>query len=256
MEKFVFLCYHISAIFNPQSLFGRINLLQKEQIMSHRALSLIAYTSVAVFSGILLGLIFGAAGSWQYAAGWAFWVSFCVPTLMITAFFLKEDPALIERRIFPVETRPRQLIGQGIAGVLFAALMILPALDYRNGWSRLPLAVSLAGDAMVIIGFVIVFFVFRENTFASRAVEIMHHQQVIQTGPYAVVRHPMYLGALMVILAMPFALGSLLGVFIALPLMGVIVCRILDEEKLLRAELDGYSDYCRKTKYRLIPYVW
>ncbi|MDY3281954.1 methyltransferase family protein [Dysosmobacter sp.] len=224
--------------------------------MKKSKLFLLTYISVVFFFLVLLGLIFGIANDWRFVLGWLFWISFCTPTLVITTYFLKEDPALIERRVIPQETRPKQIIGQSIAGVLFIALIVIPVIDYRNKWSTLPFAVSLIADICVVAGFVIVFKVFKENTFASRAIEVMDNQKVIKSGIYSKVRHPMYLGAGLVILATPFSLGSLLGILIALPLIIVIVFRIMDEEKMLMEELDGYCDYCNETKYRLIPYVW
>ena len=224
--------------------------------MKKSKLFLLTYISVVFFFLVLLGLIFGIANDWRFVLGWLFWISFCTPTLVITTYFLKEDPALIERRVIPQETRPKQIIGQSIAGVLFIALIVIPVIDYRNKWSTLPFAVSLIADICVVAGFVIVFKVFKENTFVSRAIEVMDNQKVIKSGIYSKVRHPMYLGAGLVILATPFSLGSLLGILIALPLIIVIVFRIMDEEKMLMEELDGYCDYCNETKYRLIPYVW
>lgn len=224
--------------------------------MKKSKLFLLTYILLVVFFLVLLGLILGVANDWGFILGWLFWLSFCIPTFVVTAYFLKEDPALIERRIIPQETRPKQMIGQSIAGVLFIALIVIPAIDYRKEWSTLPFAVSLIADLCVIVGFVIVFKVFKTNTFASRAIEVMENQKVIKSGIYAKVRHPMYLGAVLVILATPFSLGSLLGILVALPLIIVIVFRIIDEEKMLIEELEGYCDYCKETKYRLIPYVW
>ena len=175
---------------------------------------------------------------------------------MITAYFLKKDPELIQRRVIPTETRPQQIIGQSLAGLLFMALIIVPALDHKYGWSSVPIVYSIMADCSVIMGFWIVFEVFKVNTYASRAIETMEKQKVIKTGVYAHIRHPMYLGAALIIVMTPIAMSSLYGLLISVPLIVVIVLRILDEEKMLVLELDGYEQYCKEVKYRLIPYIW
>ncbi|MDO4477968.1 MAG: isoprenylcysteine carboxylmethyltransferase family protein [Lachnospiraceae bacterium] len=224
--------------------------------MDKKRLILITYSSVAAFFVMLLLMIFPVAGDWHFRSGWLFWAVFCAPTLLITAYFLKKDPALIERRMLPQETRPQQMIGQSIAGLLFCAIIILPALDHRFTWSHVPFGLSFVGAGLILAGFVLVFLVFRENSFASRAVQLMKDQEVITTGPYALVRHPMYLGAVLVIVATPVALGSWWGLLLSAPLVGVIIFRIRDEEMMLLSGLPGYEAYCRRTRYRLIPFIW
>ena len=176
---------------------------------------------------------------------------------MITAYFLQNDPALIERRIRPAETRPAQIVGQSMAAILFfGGIIILPSLDYRFEWSFVPPWISMLGAVVVFGGFVIVFIVFKSNTFASRSIEHMEGQQVIFTGLYSIVRHPMYSGAILIIFATPVVLGSVLGLIPAVLLFFIIVLRIHDEEKMLKTELIGYKEYCEKVRFRLIPYVW
>ncbi len=226
------------------------------RLMKKRTLFFLTYTSVLVFFVILMGLIFIPAGDWSFALGWLFWLSFCAPTLLITAYFLRVNPALIERRILPRESRPKQIAGQSIAGILFGALIAVPSAGYRLGWTAVPAGLSVLADICIVTGFAVVFAVFRENTFASRAIELMSEQKVIKTGLYSKVRHPMYSGAVLIILATPFALGSWAGLAVAPVLVGVVIFRILDEEKLLADGLKGYRQYCEETKYRLIPYIW
>lgn len=199
--------------------------------MKKTTLYAVTYSSVLIFFAFLFGLIFVPAGTLYFWKGWIYWVVFCVSTFVITAYFLKYDPALIERRIRPTETRPMQMIGQSVAAVLFMGGMIfLPSLDYRLGWSTVPIWISILANILVIIGFTIVFAVFKVNTFTSRAVEHMEGQTVITVGPYSVVRHPMYSGAALIIFATSLALDSLWGLVPALLLMIVIVLRILDEK--------------------------
>ena len=224
--------------------------------MSTRKLYFVTFFSVVVFFGILLVLIIGISHDYCFLQGWIYWFSFCLPTLLITAYFLKKDPELIQRRVIPTETRPQQIIGQSLAGLLFMALIIVPALDHKYGWSSVPIVYSIMADCSVIMGFWIVFEVFKVNTYASRAIETMEKQKVIKTGVYAHIRHPMYLGAALIIVMTPIAMSSLYGLLISVPLIVVIVLRILDEEKMLVLELDGYEQYCKEVKYRLIPYIW
>ncbi len=213
--------------------------------------------STASFFAVLFCIIFCAAGSLAFWNGWMYWLVFCVSTTLITIYFLQNDPALIERRICPVETRPVQRIGQSAAAILFlGGTVFLPSLAYRFGWSSLPPWISIFGAVAAAAGFAVVFLVFNVNSFASRAVEHMAGQQVISAGPYSVVRHPMYSGAVLVIFATPLALGSLFGLIPAALLVLVILLRIYDEEKMLKSELTGYQEYCEKIKFKLVPYVW
>ena len=166
---------------------------------------------------------------------------------------------MLERRTKagPVaEKEPRQKLIQLAASVSFLAVLIVPALDRRFGWSHLPGAVVVVGDDLVALGFLVVFYVFKENTFTSAVVEVAADQRVIETGPYAVVRHPMYSGALALIAGIPLALGSLVGLVTFVPFVAVIVARLLDVERFLSTRLRGYDAYCERTPYRLIPRVW
>ena len=138
----------------------------------------------------------------------------------------------------------------------FIGLIVVPALDHRFAWSTVPAYVSIAGDVLVFLGLLIIFFVFKENTYTSAVIEVDAQQKVVTTGPYALIRHPMYAGALVMFVGMPLALGSLWGLLTIIPLTVVIVLRLLDEEKFLARNLPGYSDYSNKIGYRLLPYVW
>ena len=225
--------------------------------MKKLTLYIITYLSVAIFFALLFLAIFLPAGRLNFWNGWLYWLVFCIPTFMITAYFLQNDPALIERRIRPAETRPAQIVGQSMAAILFfGGIIILPSLDYRFEWSFVPPWISMLGAVVVFGGFVIVFIVFKSNTFASRSIEHMEGQQVIFTGLYSIVRHPMYSGAILIIFATPVVLGSVLGLIPAVLLFFIIVLRIHDEEKMLKTELIGYKEYCEKVRFRLIPYVW
>lgn len=204
-------------------------------------------------------LLFVPAGTLHYWQAWAFLAVFLGASLAITAYLFRHDRELLERRLRAgpsAETEASQKIIQAFAGLVFIAALVVPALDHRFGWSHLPLPVVLAGDVLVALGFLIVFRVFRVNTFTASTIEVAAEQQVITTGPYALVRHPMYAGALLLFLGIPLALGSLWGLLVFVPALLVLVWRLVDEEKFLVDNLAGYEAYRRKTRYRLIPHIW
>ena len=180
-------------------------------------------------------------------------------SLAITLYLARMDPALLQRRTQagPVAEKERsQKIIQGLASLSFVSTVVIPALDHRFGWSHPPLPVVIAGDALVLLGFLAVFLVFRENTFTSSVIEVAAGQRVIDSGPYALVRHPMYAGALVLVAGIPMALGSVVGLAAFPPFVGVIAWRLLDEERFLVAHLVGYAAYSQRIRWRLIPHVW
>jgi protein-S-isoprenylcysteine O-methyltransferase Ste14 len=211
------------------------------------------------FQLVLAVLLFLPAWTLRFWQAWAYWILFCFCTLTMTPYFLKHDPQLVERRLEVgpgAEQRKSQKIIQAIAGVLTIALFVVPGLDHRFQWSSVPAAVVLLSDVLVVLALMAFFFVFRENSYAASTVKVEADQQVITTGPYRVVRHPMYAGAIVMFLATPIALSSLWALIVAVPLCGVIIVRLLDEERYLSANLRGYDDYCGKVRYRLAPFVW
>ena len=212
---------------------------------------------VLVFFVVFAVLIFLPAGTLRFWQGWVFFAVFCASTLYITIYFLVRDPDLIGRRVKTGETRKEQKIFQTISGtVFFIGLLVIPGLDFRFSWSSVPVPLTLVSDALVLLGFVIVFLVFRTNSFTSATIEVSENQKVIDTGVYAVVRHPMYMGAVLILIFSPLALDSFWALIPGLCICVFVVLRLLDEEKFLSVELDGYKAYCEKTRYRLIPYIW
>ena len=208
---------------------------------------------------VMAALLFLPAGTLDYWQAWAFLAVFGVSALAITLYLMKKDPKLLERRVQagPTAEKERsQKIIQSISTVMFIAMLVVPALDHRFKWSPVPGSVSVVGDALVALGFLIIFFVYKENTFASATIEIHPGQKVISTGLYSLVRHPMYMGALFLFVGMPLSLGSWRGIFVFLFFMPALLWRIIDEEKLLTKDLPGYAEYKDKVRYRLIPFVW
>ena len=198
----------------------------------------------------------GTLRSWQ---AWNFLVLFAIACVAMNVWFMKRDPKLIERRLSmgeKGEKRPLQKLVQFTLGPAFVLTFVLAGLDHRFGWTRVPDAIAIIANALVGIGLLVFFVVFRENSFASATVEIDAEQKVVTSGPYALVRHPMYTGGLLFLFAMPLALGSFVAqIFFPLFLV-LIVLRMQDEERLLAEKLPGYSDYMRATPYRLLPGIY
>ncbi len=170
--------------------------------------------------------------------------------------FFKRDPEFLERRMRYREKEREQvsiIIGGAIVFLVGIAVIIL---DRYYSWSDVPTVAVILADAVSLLGYGIIFLAFRENSYASRIIEVERGQKVISSGPYAIIRHPMYLGNIIMMLAMPVALGSWAGVPFLLLYILVIIARILNEEKVLLRDLPGYAEYCRVTRYRLIPKIW
>lgn len=226
---------------------------------SSAALKSQALLGLAALAAILAVVVFGAAGTVRYAEAWVFLGTFFGSSLAITVYLMRRDPKLLQRRVRggPVaEQRPRQRVIQRLASGAFLGIIAVPALDHRFRWSHVPLPVVVAGDVLVALGFFAVSLVFRENSYASAVIEVGAEQKVIDTGPYALVRHPMYAGALVLLAGIPPALGSFWGLLLLAPFTAVIVWRLLDEEAFLLEQLPGYAAYRSKTPYRLIPFLW
>ncbi len=204
-------------------------------------------------------LIFLPAWTLDYWQAWIFLIVFSVVVLAITAYLMKKDPGLLERRIRggpKAEKEKSQKIIQVFAQIAFIAVIVFPAIDHHFAWSTVPTGIALTGDVFVGIGLLIVFFVFRENTFASGIIETSTDQKIVSTGPYSIVRHPMYIGALVMLFGVPLALGSWWGLVLIIPITVVIVWRLLDEEKYLAKNLPGYTEYQKKVRYCLLPFIW
>jgi protein-S-isoprenylcysteine O-methyltransferase Ste14 len=218
-----------------------------------------AIGALARFEVFVAAIIILPAWSIRYWQGWLFWLVFSAMVWWITLYFLKHDPHLIAGRMKggpSAEQQTTQKIIQALAAMLSAAMVVVPGLDHHFGWSSVPAPIVLLADAMIVAGFAIMFRVFQENSFAVSTIKVETAQRVISTGPYAIVRHPMYAGASLSILATPLALGSLVAMPIAVALIAVLVVRLLDEERYLVVNLPGYESYRNSVRYRLLPMVW
>jgi protein-S-isoprenylcysteine O-methyltransferase Ste14 len=210
-------------------------------------------------SGFFIALIFLTAGTWDYWQGWLFLAVFAASTAGFTLYLAIFDKPLLERRLRAGpwhEQRRSQQVIVSLVYVAFFAFLILPILDYRHGLSRVSPWVSLVGNAIIVLSFLAIFRVVRVNSWAASNVRVEAGQQVIDTGPYAHVRHPMYASAIWLFVGIPLALGSWWTLALLVPLIPVLMWRLLDEEKLLARELPGYTEYMRRVRYRLVPRVW
>jgi protein-S-isoprenylcysteine O-methyltransferase Ste14 len=205
----------------------------------------------------VLGLCFFLpAGSLRYWQGWMYMGAIGLAVAAFGVYLFKHDISLLERRMRTREKRKEQKLIIRLSIVFFPLIFCLPGLDKRFGWSQVPPAVEIAAMAAVLIGYWLVTVVFRANSYASRVVEVEKEQPVISSGPYAVVRHPMYAALIPFYLPTPLALGSYWALIPTALFLLIFIPRIKDEEEELLNNLDGYQEYVRKVKYRLIPRVW
>ena len=208
--------------------------------------------------GLLLvgALLFLPAGTLCYANGWLFLGLLFLPMLALGAVLFCKAPALLEKRISAKETERAQKGVVALSGILFLAGFLVAGLDFRYGWSNVPLWVVIVASAVLLISYALYAEVMRENAFLSRTVEIQNNQTVVDTGLYGVVRHPMYAVTLWLFLSIPLVLGSWWSLLCFLPYIAVIAVRICNEEKVLEAGLAGYTEYKKRVKYRLFPFIW
>lgn len=209
-----------------------------------------------IFFILLAALLFIPAGSIHYWQAWVFIAVISWPMPFSSIYFMKRDPQLVERRLRTKEPDSEQKTIIRYAQWMTLVAMLIPGLDHRFGWSRVPLWLTILSLAVVSAGDLLTIWVMKENSFASRTVQVEEGQTVISTGPYRLVRHPMYFGALLMMVFTPLGLGSwwaLPGFVLIIPFF---VLRLLREEKTLRQDLPGYSEYCLRTRFRLVPLLW
>lgn len=206
---------------------------------------------------IVLGLfILVPAGTINYWQVYVYIAVLVVPMIFVLFYFLQNDPIFLERRTRAKEKEKVQIIIQIVFTFILLSGFVIPGFDKRFGWSDIPIYIVIVADIVILFGYLIVFFVFKQNSYASRVVEVEKSQKVISTGLYGFVRHPMYIGVIIMFIPTPVALGSYWGLIPMVTIPLAIVFRILNEEKVLCKDLPGYKEYCQKTRYRLIPFIW
>lgn len=210
-----------------------------------------------IFGFLAVGiLIFAPAGTFEFKNGWLLIIILFVPMVIFGAVLLFKAPKLLERRL---DNKEKQSVQKGVvalSAVLFVIGFVVSGLDFKYGWSHIPQAAVLVASFFFLVSYGIYAEVMRENSYLSRTVKVENNQKVIDTGLYALVRHPMYAATVWMFLAIPIVLGSWIALIVFAHYPIIIVIRILNEEKVLEKELQGYSEYKKKVKYRLIPLVW
>ena len=218
-----------------------------------------AWVALAVLTAVMGLLLFVPAGTLRYWQAWVYLAIFTGASGLTTRDLASRDPALLERRMRGgpmAEKRAAQRIIMLCASSGLIALLAVSAFDRRFGWSTVPLGGVVAGHALVAIGFYLIFRVYRENTFTSATIDVSEDQRVISTGPYAIVRHPVYASASLYLFGTPLALGSYWAFVPIVAMMPFLIWRLLDEERFLGRKLPGYTKYRKRVQYRLVPFVW
>ena len=206
---------------------------------------------------VVMGLMFFLpAGNFNYWEAWLYMAILVTPIVIFLFYLIKHDPELLERRMRTKEKESQQKTITKIGSLIFILIYLIPGFDQRYGWSSVPIAIIIIADIIVFLGYLLFIHVLLENSYASRVVEVEQQQKVITTGPYKIVRHPLYLAVLLMYSFGPLALDSYWAMIGSVLLILILVARIKNEEKVLSKELDGYQNYLEKTKYRLVPGVW
>lgn len=216
---------------------------------------------IVVMLPFAVAIVFLPAGTWRFWQGWAFLAAALIPGSLGWAYLFFHHRALVERRMRTRERVKEQKLLMRVFVLLFLVALLIPGFDHRLGWSRsllgdVPVWLTLVSLGMVAGGFVFVFWVTAVNNYAGRTIQVDEGQTVISTGPYAWVRHPMYTGSVVMWMFAPLALGSWIGLVAFALMIPFYILRLLNEEKVLAAELPGYTDYCARIRFHLIPFVW
>ncbi|MGD0955095.1 MAG: isoprenylcysteine carboxylmethyltransferase family protein [Methanotrichaceae archaeon] len=202
-------------------------------------------------------ILFAMAGTLHYWQGWLYWAVIIIPMLAAVSYFLRADPELLERRMKGHEKEQEQRIIIILCNAVGVAGFLAIAIDLRlHGLNQVPTKMVLVADAGVFLGYCLILWVFKENSYASRTIEVVESQKVVATGPYSIIRHPMYLGFLIMLLLTPIALGSWWALPFFLLYIPILMWRIFNEEKVLLRDLPGYYEYCQERHYRLLPLIW
>lgn len=222
-----------------------------------RSSLMIRATSLYLFSILFVGvLVFLPAGTLKFMNGWLFMGLLFIPMFFALLYLLVKDPELMAKRMKTKEKEKPQKVYLLLSTIVCLATFAIPGLDFRFAWSDMPSLVVMIATVTMLAGYIIFFVVMRQNSYASRVIEIQEEQKLIDTGLYALVRHPMYSGATLLYLSAPLVLGSWYALLPAVVVPLLLIMRIKNEEKVLSEGLKGYGEYMKKVRYRLIPYIW
>lgn len=210
-----------------------------------------------LIGALLVGaLIFVPAGTIKFLNGWIFMGVLFVPMFIFGIYLMFKNPELLKRRLNAKEKEGEQKTVIALSGLMFMAGFVIAGLNYRFGWVVLPNIVTIIASIVFVISYILYAEVLRENTYLLRTIEVEKGQKVVDTGMYGIVRHPMYIVTILLFLSIPLILGSIISFVIFLMYPFIIIKRIKNEEKVLEKDLDGYIEYEKKVKYRLIPFIW
>ncbi len=221
-------------------------------------MSLFMQAILKFLAGVVLvgALLFLPAGTWAYPNGWLLMGLLFIPMFIAGLVMLKKSPSLLQSRLKAKETQGEQQLVIKLSGLMFLCGFIVAGLDHRFGWSHLPGWAVIAASIAFLLAYALYAEVLRENVWLSRTIQVQENQQVIDTGLYSIVRHPMYAATLLLFLSMPLVLGSVPAFIVFLCYPFIIAKRLLNEEQVLARELNGYADYMQRVRYRLIPFIW
>lgn len=212
------------------------------------------FTVPIILTVIMWVILFIPAWTMKFWQAWILWSGFSIITFSITAYFINKNPEFLARRTKGKEENIKK------KSPLFLKLyyigFILPGIDFRFNWSNEPLWLVILSNVIVFASYIFIFYVFKQNSYASTTIQVEDNQNVISSGPYSIIRHPMYLGMILMSLFIPLALGSYYSLIPMLLIIPITVMRVKNEEEILLRELKGYRAYCSKTKYRVIPFIW
>jgi len=227
-----------------------------DQNMDRRKLARKVWLRLGMMVPVWLIVFMLPAGTLAYWQAWLYLAILIVPMVLAFVYFLKHDPELLERRMRTREQRSEQRAVIKAMSLFFIVVFLVPGFDQRFGWSSVPVAIVLVTDLVVLLAYGLFLLVLRENSYAARTIAVDEGQKVIDTGPYAIVRHPMYVAVLVMYGLAPLALDSYWALIPAAGIVPLLVWRIVDEEKALTSDLAGYAEYCERVRYRLIPRIW
>lgn len=213
-----------------------------------------------IFIALLMSVIlFSSAGTLYYWQAWVYLTIFLTASSFLTVYLIKTNPSLLKRRLHAgptAEKEKSQKVIMSFISIEFIIFLLVPGLDFRFAWSTVPFYLIVSGNLLVIAGFYIIFLVYKANAYSSATIEVAKGQTVVSTGPYALVRHPMYTGVLVLLLGTPLALGSYWSLLVTVAMIPFLIWRLIDEEKFLAKHLRGYIDYQKKVIWRLIPGIY
>jgi len=227
-----------------------------EKQISRKALIKLVFTRILIIVVCFMLAFFLTAGTFDYWQAWVYMAILLIPMIFAMRYFLKHNPDFLERRMRTGEKESAQKKIIRFSFIFFLLAFILPGFDKRWGWSNVPFGIVISADLLVLLSYVFIVRVFKENIFASRIIEVDQKQKVISSGPYSIVRHPMYVGVALMYSLSPLAMGSWWALVPGLMISPTLVARILNEEEVLSRDLPGYVEYKQKVKYRLLPGIW